>query len=213
VLRVSGLLRSLGAQALNAPPTLRPAARVYARLGADGRRNAAESIVPSIHNMEPSHAAFEIATQSRTSHPGQRSAEMFAPSTQPATRADRVQVDNADRDAAQIAAISPQSRAQPQGTLASAVPSDEQVSAAAPQVRTLRPARTEAAIRGARMENALGARTPLATAELNSEVHIHIGRIELTAVQPSPAPRRERAAQARKSMSLEDYLRGGGKSP
>jgi hypothetical protein len=38
------------------------------------------------------------------------------------------------------------------------------------------------------------------------DVHIHIGRIELTAVT-APAPRRERAAAPNNSMSLDEYLR------
>jgi hypothetical protein len=38
------------------------------------------------------------------------------------------------------------------------------------------------------------------------DVHIHIGRVELTAIAPA-APRRESAANAKKPMSLEEYLR------
>lgn len=44
-----------------------------------------------------------------------------------------------------------------------------------------------------------------ADAETAPEVHIHIGRIELTAVAPPKPPRRESAA-ARKPMSLDEYL-------
>jgi len=39
------------------------------------------------------------------------------------------------------------------------------------------------------------------------DVHIHIGRVELTAVTPAAPPRRESAANAKKPMSLEEYLR------
>lgn len=47
--------------------------------------------------------------------------------------------------------------------------------------------------------------------EAAPEVHIHIGRIELTAATPAPAaPRRE--AATRKPMSLDDYLRSRGRS-
>ncbi|THI91945.1 MAG: hypothetical protein CAF41_000495 [Nitrospira sp. CG24A] len=42
-------------------------------------------------------------------------------------------------------------------------------------------------------------------AEAAPEVHIHIGRIELTAVTPPPASKRESAA-TKKPMSLEEYL-------
>ncbi len=38
------------------------------------------------------------------------------------------------------------------------------------------------------------------------DVHIHIGRVELTAIAAA-APRRESAANAKKPMSLEEYLR------
>jgi hypothetical protein len=38
------------------------------------------------------------------------------------------------------------------------------------------------------------------------DVHIHIGRVELTAITPPAAPRRESPANAKKPMSLEEYL-------
>lgn len=42
------------------------------------------------------------------------------------------------------------------------------------------------------------------------EVHIHIGRIELTAVNPAPAPKRDTGH--RKPMTLDEYLGGRGGS-
>lgn len=39
------------------------------------------------------------------------------------------------------------------------------------------------------------------------DVHIHIGRVELTAIAPATPPRRESTANAKKPMSLEEYLR------
>ena len=39
------------------------------------------------------------------------------------------------------------------------------------------------------------------------DVHIHIGRIELTALQQAAAPRSPRRTAAKPAMSLEDYLR------
>lgn len=48
-------------------------------------------------------------------------------------------------------------------------------------------------------------RTQVADAQAAPEVHIHIGRIELTAVAPSRPARRESAA-TRKPMSLDEYL-------
>ncbi len=44
------------------------------------------------------------------------------------------------------------------------------------------------------------------------EVHIHIGRIELTAVPPPAAPRRE-SASGKKPMSLDEYLQRRRKAP
>jgi hypothetical protein len=38
------------------------------------------------------------------------------------------------------------------------------------------------------------------------DVHIHIGRVELTALQP-PAPRPAPRREEKKPMSLEEYLR------
>ena len=47
--------------------------------------------------------------------------------------------------------------------------------------------------------------TPAATSEAPNEVHVHIGRIEVTAVQSSEPPRRK-AKAAQQPMSLNDYL-------
>jgi hypothetical protein len=40
-------------------------------------------------------------------------------------------------------------------------------------------------------------------------VHIHIGRVELTAIAP-PAPVRREPANTKKPMSLDEYLRRRG---
>jgi len=47
--------------------------------------------------------------------------------------------------------------------------------------------------------------TPAATSETPNEVHVHIGRIEVTAVQSSE-PRKRKAKAAQQPMSLDDYL-------
>jgi hypothetical protein len=52
---------------------------------------------------------------------------------------------------------------------------------------------------------ALRARASAAVAEDVTEVHVTIGRIELTAVQEAPRPRREPSG-SRKPQSLEEYL-------
>ena len=39
-----------------------------------------------------------------------------------------------------------------------------------------------------------------------NEVHVHIGRVEVTAVQEAPAPRRAAARKGREPMSLDTYL-------
>jgi len=49
--------------------------------------------------------------------------------------------------------------------------------------------------------------------EETTEVHVSIGRIEVSAVHEAPAPRRRPEPQANKPMSLDDYLarrQGGG---
>lgn len=47
------------------------------------------------------------------------------------------------------------------------------------------------------------------TAPSPPDVHIHIGRVELTAIAP-PAPVRRESASAKKPMSLDEYLRRRG---
>ncbi len=51
----------------------------------------------------------------------------------------------------------------------------------------------------------LTTRIPTAGTDSAPEVHIHIGRIELTAVSPPAAPRRE-SVSTKKPMSLDEYL-------
>ena len=46
---------------------------------------------------------------------------------------------------------------------------------------------------------------PAATSDTPNEVHVHIGRIEVTAVQSSE-PRKRKAKAAQQPMSLDDYL-------
>ena len=46
-----------------------------------------------------------------------------------------------------------------------------------------------------------------------ADVHIHIGRVELTATAPAVPARRGAAATARKPMSLEEYLSQRGRRP
>ncbi|MBR0713552.1 hypothetical protein [Bradyrhizobium liaoningense] len=46
-----------------------------------------------------------------------------------------------------------------------------------------------------------------------ADVHIHIGRVELTAIAPAVPSRRESASTAKKPMSLDEYLRQRGRRP
>ena len=46
-----------------------------------------------------------------------------------------------------------------------------------------------------------------------ADVHIHIGRVELTAIAPAAPARRGAAATVRKPMSLEEYMRQRGRRP
>ncbi len=39
-----------------------------------------------------------------------------------------------------------------------------------------------------------------------NEVHVHIGRVEVTAVSEAPPPPRKRSESHRQPMSLDDYL-------
>lgn len=76
-----------------------------------------------------------------------------------------------------------------------------------PPIRPALPARTHVAVAPARPVAAARAAQALAVEapEPAPDVHIHIGRIELTALT-APAPRRAAGAPAHKPMSLDDYL-------
>jgi hypothetical protein len=58
-----------------------------------------------------------------------------------------------------------------------------------------------------------GPRTSSFEAPAPADVHIHIGRVELTAVAPAAPGRREPATGAKKPMSLDDYLRQRSRRP
>lgn len=72
---------------------------------------------------------------------------------------------------------------------------DSSVTARAPSPKSTRPESTRR-----------GEPNPITPAPAVPDVHIHIGRVELTALQP-PAPRPPPRREEKKPMSLEEYLR------
>jgi hypothetical protein len=72
---------------------------------------------------------------------------------------------------------------------------------------------TRIATRSARSRPAGDPAQPRAAAPPAPDVHIHIGRVELTAVTAAAPPRRESAVNVNKPMSLEEYLRRRSRRP
>jgi hypothetical protein len=99
----------------------------------------------------------------------------------------------------------PDAAARGEATLERAPPLRRETSTSTAAIRPSLPPRAAAATREA------AATEPSAPVP---DVHIHIGRLELTAVTAPAPPRRERTASSHKPMSLEEYLRrrdGGGR--
>lgn len=79
-----------------------------------------------------------------------------------------------------------------------------------PAARRTPPATPRATVRLGRRNPAERQADPIpGTAPPPPDVHIHIGRVELTAVAPPPPVRRE-SASTKKPMSLDEYLRRRG---
>jgi hypothetical protein len=83
-----------------------------------------------------------------------------------------------------------------------------------PTARRTSPTAPRATIRPGRRNPAERQADPIpGAAPPAPDVHIHIGRVELTAIAP-PAPVRRESASGRKPMSLDEYLRRrGGRGP
>jgi hypothetical protein len=224
---MSGLLRSLAAQALNLPPTLRPAARLRAGVASVASEVAQEhefTIAPKPVAAERS--AFEPLPD-RTS----AALPVPAPPAIDSTIADREEP-RAQRATDRALAT----HAVPHDTAARAMPpapahpetndalfvdtpahtatrriasqEAEPAKVSEPAARIVRTSQQRLRSREmpARFEVSARAREPNAREPAAPDVHIHINRVELTALA-APAPsRRPSAAQANKPMSLDQYL-------
>jgi hypothetical protein len=193
---VSGFLRNLSAQALGQRAPVRSVARLpyAAALAAlEPGSDASTAAVPP-----------EMADRSAPSEPG--IAHVIPPLLFSHTQR---AVDDATctpflmRDPAEPEKATPTAAPSVQPSATMAVSTPPTLIAAAPQVP---PSPAFASDAGAR-DAETGARRALAAPEA-TEVHVSIGRIELTAVHDAPMPTR-RAAPVKPSVPLREYLARG----
>jgi len=203
---VSGLLRALGAQALNVAPTLRPAALRHAAVPAREEGLEEWFEFDAFDAMAPADApatsvrAGAILHEAPEAYDVPREPRRSAPSEATGPLPDARPTWMHDRDEAAThhlrAAREPESPALP-----------------FTHAPTVRPRSFALPMADPGRANARANPPTPAQPPPPPDVHIHIGRIEVTAASPPPAPKRERPAPSSKSPSLEDYLRRGTKAP
>ena len=227
---MSGLLRSLAAQALSLPPAMRPAARLRsaASSGQDEVIQEHEPIITSkpaaierprvedvqertLNALPPSSSTTQSTTFDREPSQTRRASDR-ALATSLATRE---VTDHGDRlQAPPVAAIT-----QPTDALIADAPAKtanpreasrridtDDISRATPN--PIRPAQQHLRSREApaKFEISARARERIGEEHAAADVHIHINRVELTAVTaPAPSPRAS-ASRPNKPMSLDQYL-------
>lgn len=218
---MSGLLRRLAARALGVAPTVRPvvgwAAEAGVRATADTSalvpETALENGGPLPQAAAPTAERTPTGTGPPAPEPPQVTVAPGAPlrSEQRVTRAFAAETPTAPREALRAPARSAtppdahvelgDSRRAPVDRTAAShdAPRDAPPLLPLQRVARLLPPRAVAA---STPSPAAAARPPV---EETTEVHVSIGRIEVTAVQEAPPPRRE-PARPRKPRSLEEYL-------
>jgi hypothetical protein len=222
---MSGFLHRLAAQALGQAPEIRPPARQRWGAGADGAREVAAEETAALLPIEPREteeapvaAAPDIADEAF----GRPMALSAPPGAAPEAT---IQVASVRRSETGVAAPRPSDKlgpvAPPVRRAEALAGRGEPHAERAVSARAGRdgPPRTEGARRdGARVVTreapaiamprapaADAARHPASEAAHHTpDVHIHIGRVQLTALTPPAPPRREPAV---KRGSLDDYLR------
>jgi len=216
---MSGLLRNLAAQALSLPPAMRPAARL---------RSGATSVQDEvIQEHEPVIASKSAAIERpRVEDVQKRTANALpaSSSTIQSTRFDRELAtslatrevtDHGDRlEAAPVAAIAqPSDAPMADAPAKTANPREASRQIDTDEISRVRPnpiRATRQHLRSreapARFEVSARARERIVQESAPADVHIHINRVELTALT-APAPsRRASASQLNKPMSLDQYL-------
>jgi len=226
---MSGLLRSLAAQALSLPPAMRPAARlrsaatsvqdeviqehepVIAFKSGATERPRVEDVQERTPNALPPSSTIQSTTFDREPSQTRRASDR-ALATSLATRE---VTDHGDRlQAPPVAAIT-----QPTDALIADAPAKtanpreasrridtDDISRATPN--PIRPAQQHLRSREApaKFEISARARERIGKGHAAADVHIHINRVELTAVTaPAPSPRAS-ASRPNKPMSLDQYL-------
>jgi hypothetical protein len=225
---MSGFLHRLAAQALGQAPEIRPPARQRWGAGANGAREIAAqetAASPSLERTEMEEApvaatAPDIADEAF----GQPMARATRPGAAPQAT---IQVTSARHSETSVAAPRPSDKLGPvappvrraEALVERGEPHAERGSAVSARASRDVPPRTEPARREEarvvtreapaiampRAPAADAAHRPAGEAAHHTpDVHIHIGRVELTALTPPAPPRREPAA---KRVSLDDYLR------
>jgi len=225
---MTGLLRSLGAQALGLPPAMRPAARL--RAGAAPIRSDLAQVYESFSTPEsPSAADASVDRSVDHAAPAPPSVPPAAIGLPVSDREDAPVIGRVDRPVATTAAEDHRgvrepppiaAVAEPATWAASDVPARRiAASIAAHDIEPIKgseviarpapgPAPGPARRRNdpARFEVSVRDRDASLREQPAPDVHIHIGRVELTAVTAPAAARRMSAPQARKPMSLDEYL-------
>jgi hypothetical protein len=227
---MSGLLCSLAAQALSLPPAMRPAARlrsgatsvqdeviqehkpvIASKPGATGRPRVEDVQERSPNALPPSSSTTQSTTFDREPSQTQRASDR-ALATSLATRE---VTDHGDRlKAPPVTAIT-----QPNDALIADAPAKTaNPREASRQIDTdgisrvrpnpIRPAQQHFRSREApaRFDVSARVRERIVEEHAAADVHIHINRVELTAVTaPAPSPRAS-ASRPNKPMSLDQYL-------
>lgn len=227
---MTGLLRSLAAQALSVAPALRPAARLRAGEPPASGEVAREHLLPIARDAlaveRPTTESVQASALAEISRPPtavvSNSSDRQLPHTHhaaerasltpPAMQAAQA---NSDRIAVSPVIATPSaSTLAPSGAstpttsrrMASPEPGTDQ--AKRPLPSAIRPESQRMRSREAipRFEISARAREQIAQEPAAPDVHIHINRVELTAIAaPAPA-RRASSTQPNKPMSLDQYL-------
>ena len=217
---MSGLLRRLAARALGVAPTVRPVVGWAAEAGVRATADT-PALVPetSLEDGGPLPQAAPTTERTPTGagplapEPPQVIVEPGAPLRfeQRVTRSLAAETPTAPREALRAPARSatpPNAHVElgaPQRTpVGRTGASHDAIRDAPPLLPLQRVARVlpQQALAASTPSPAAAARPPI---EETTEVHVSIGRIEVTAVQEAPPPRRE-PARPRKPKSLEEYL-------
>ena len=215
---MSGLLHDLAAQALDRAPALRPAARVRGGM----------SLIDAHAGTQDDGALDEFAAALPTATDDRAPIASIVVTSEAVAEAAQSAAPHVERAAALVTATRSLADIQPTAQLAARHGPPAQADVVRPAPLSGRVGKESAqaspSVRRsaeAVARDAFAAQPPALrrlalperalsrgqAAQQAPDVHIHIGRVELTALRAPPAARRERAAPANKPIALGDYLR------